>query len=272
MRCVTQPPGLCGRAKASWHRCPSCCRPSGVPVAGAGCSDAIKGERRRDIVPHPRPATSLALSPAPPLASVSLPIYARCRSSPADPHCQPQQCPRRGRSTAGCFMCPTGTRTHLWFPAGQRGPPVSAWPWLPRPGSGRGLVLCLDRKTNEFHYGIAILFHVSGSLRLTCSPGCDKPRHPRARARALGLCMLAGTELPETPPHLLQTQRAAGLRPSSLPLGTWGESVCPLATQGFRSGARWGAQHPTCTCLYARMPPEIRWGAGGREERGAQVV
>lgn len=142
---------------------------------------------------------------------------------------------------------------------------MSAWPWLPRPGSGRGLVLCLDRKTNEFHYGIAILFHVSGSLRLTCSPGCDKPRHPRARARALGLCMLAGTELSETPPHLLQTHRAAGLCPSSLPLGTWGGSVCPrdpLATQGFRSGARWGAQHPTCTCLYARMPVCLQKSGG----------
>lgn len=62
----------------------------------------------------------------------------------------------------------------------------------PAPAGGGGLVLRLDRKTNEFHYGIAILFHVSGSLRLTCSPGCDKPRHPRARARVQGLRMLAG--------------------------------------------------------------------------------
>lgn len=68
----------------------------------------------------------------------------------------------------------------------QQGPPAGAghcppWPGpAPAPAGSGGLVLRLDRKTNEFHYGIAILFHVSGSLRLTCSPGCDRPRHPRA--------------------------------------------------------------------------------------------
>lgn len=59
MQCVTQPPGLRGCAKPSWHRCPSWCRPGGVSVAGAGCSDTITGDRHGDIVLHPRSATSL---------------------------------------------------------------------------------------------------------------------------------------------------------------------------------------------------------------------
>lgn len=69
-----------------------------------------------------------------------------------------------------------------------RDPQLGAQHWPPWPGpapaGSGGLVLCLDRKMNEFHYGIVILFHVSGSLRLTCSPGCDKPRHPRVRSSA----------------------------------------------------------------------------------------
>lgn len=96
----------------------------------------------------------------------------------------------------------------------RQGPPAGSWalaPWpgpAPAPAGSGGLVLCLDRKINEFHYGIAILFHVSGSLRLTCSPGCDKPRHPRARAGARGLRTLAGHGAAEPLPCPARASRA----------------------------------------------------------------
>lgn len=145
--------------------------------------------------------------------------------------------------------CITRCVTHPWAEAGGSVPPVRAgshckgdsgwsgatpagcWPLaighlaLAQPRRARGgLVLRLDRKTNEFHYGIAILFHVSESLRLTCSPGCDKPRH-RVHARE-GFARSPGTELPETPSLLLpapgegDTGQGGGL---ALP------PCCPLA-------------------------------------------
>ena len=186
---------------------------------------------QRDIFPCPLHAARIVLSPVP--ASVSLsPLVSAVAAirhggtpdrlggvqptlvTPAAPTDvaevpwegdtlqHPVFCTSVGRSSQECpsRASQVPLRGEGWV---QAGPPS----WVlthrlpcpgpaPAPAGSGGLVLCLDRKTNEFHYGIAILFHVSGSLRLTCSPGCDKPRHPRARARARGLRMLTGHGAP----------------------------------------------------------------------------
>lgn len=164
----------------------------------------------QDLVPCP-----LLECPRPgPAACLSFPSHSHTRRFQSggtpkhpggfDPHWPPWLPPWRclrspdmgAWHSSGCFTVP---RARPQAEALSTGVPVGSPRWVPGPGSlapapsgGGGLALRLDRKTNEFHYGIAILFHVSGSLRLTCSPGCDKPRHPRARARALGLRTLAG--------------------------------------------------------------------------------
>lgn len=131
------------------------------------------------------------------------------------------------------------TGTSVWCQSGPvagrrvgagRGPQLGAghrppWPGpAPAPVGSGGLVLCLDRKMNEFHYGIAILFHVSGSLRLTCSPGCDKPRHPRAHTQAQGLRTLAGHGAAETLPCPPRASKAVPIHTDSSwePFGSWG--------------------------------------------------
>jgi len=118
--------------------------------------------------------------------------------------------PMAGRGV-GAGRAPNWVLTH-WLPCPG-----------PSPGPGGGLVLRLDRKTNEFHYGIAILFHVSGSPRLTCSPGCDKPRHPRAHGLGRGGLRNAGHRDPAVPPPVQQTHaRRRCRRLGALPaLGGW---------------------------------------------------
>lgn len=144
-------------------------------------------------------------------------------------------------------LCSTQHLASSWVSAHRNIPPVPVWshgrrrvgvgrdpqpgaehwpPWpgpAPAPAGSGGLVLCLDRKMNEFHYGIAILFHVSGSLRLTCSPGCDKPRHPRARAPVQGLHTLPGHGAAETLPCPPRASRAMPIHTDSSwePSSTW---------------------------------------------------
>lgn len=156
-------------------------------------------------LPFPKTAACLGF-PFPPPECWACPPAQQDPGSPwgssallGDPSC-PQTWPMSpGKGTlwvtqclAPFWVCARGNiaAVPVWSVAGrgrvQQGPPAGAghcppWPGpAPAPAGSGGLVLRLDRKTNEFHYGIAILFHVSGSLRLTCSPGCDRPRHPRA--------------------------------------------------------------------------------------------
>lgn len=169
----------------------------------------------------------------------------------------------------------------------RQGPQLGAGHWPPWPGPASapagsgGLVLCLDRKINEFHYGIAILFHVSGSLRLTCSPGCDKPRHPRARARARGLRTRSCETLPCPP----RASRAVLSHTdcSWEPCSTWGGGKDQGQGSGtatvlshvlkalqppkdLRLADRRGANHDPSTALGGRVLPNNR--LGGRKEVG----
>lgn len=171
----------------------------------------------------------------------------------------------------------------------RQGPRRGAGHWPPWPGpapapaGSGGLVLRLDRKTNEFHYGIAILFHVSGSLRLTCSPGCDRPRHPRARAPARGFAHLLGTELLR-PCHAHPGQ--AGLcSPTLIPAGAL-QHLGGGKDQGQGSGTATVLSHvlkvlrppkdSSCRQARAKHDPSTALGGhvlpnnrlGGREEVG----
>lgn len=183
-----------------------------------------------------------------------------------------------GREEGGCRQGPQLAPGHC--------PP---WPGpAPAPAGSGGLVLRLDRKMNEFHYGIAILFHVSGSLRLTCSPGCDKPRHPRAGSGVRGLCTVAGHGAAETLPCPPRANRAlliptdSSWEPSStcgggehqgralaLPLRCPCVVPCPegpLATQGLVSCRRGRGEERSQPS--SERPGAANTGLGGRKGVG----